>query len=160
MENWLPSDRLSKNNRTIIFSIHQPRFAIYKLFEHLVLLAKGNIVYQGPCSEALDYFADLGEWVCSARVVNVTTRYIRQTTRVVRPRCARNATSFAPWQAIFAKHTTTQLISSLTSSMRILKLLVQTSALKVRSCVNFCTHVHIMFAFVQGRLSVNFTVAL
>ena len=54
-------DRISKNNRTIIFSIHQPRFAIYKLFEHLVLLAKGNIVYQGPCSEALDYFADLGE---------------------------------------------------------------------------------------------------
>ena len=74
----LTSDRISKNNRTIIFSIHQPRFAIYKLFEHLVLLAKGNIVYQGPCSEALDYFADLGEF-CAFVVIRMSGAFVATT---------------------------------------------------------------------------------
>ena len=58
--------RIAKNGRTIIFSIHQPRYTIYKLFEHLVLLAKGNIVYQGPSADALDYFQDLGQYIYNA----------------------------------------------------------------------------------------------
>ena len=51
---------MSRNNRTIIFSIHQPRYSIYKLFDNLLLLAKGNIVYQGACSDALGYLQNLG----------------------------------------------------------------------------------------------------
>ena len=59
-ENLWKCFRISKRNRTIIFSIHQPRYAIYKLFDNLLLLAKGNIVYQGPSADALGYFQDLG----------------------------------------------------------------------------------------------------
>ena len=40
---------LAKNyNRTVIFTIHQPRSNIVALFDHLVLLAKGRTVYSGP----------------------------------------------------------------------------------------------------------------
>jgi len=52
--------RLSQRNRTIIVSIHQPRFAIFRLFDRLTLLAAGNIIYQGKSSEALDFFQTLG----------------------------------------------------------------------------------------------------
>jgi len=51
---------LSKRNRTIIFSIHQPRYTIFKLFDRLTLLAAGRTAYHGPASEALDHFASIG----------------------------------------------------------------------------------------------------
>jgi ABC-type multidrug transport system ATPase subunit len=47
--------------RTIIMTIHQPRSNIYALFDSLVLLSKGKLVYSGPAQEdALEHFADLG----------------------------------------------------------------------------------------------------
>ncbi|XP_072051508.1 broad substrate specificity ATP-binding cassette transporter ABCG2-like [Amphiura filiformis] len=52
--------RLSERGRTIIFSIHQPRFAIYRLFDTLMLLSKGEAVYHGPADETLDYFDSIG----------------------------------------------------------------------------------------------------
>ncbi|OBS66129.1 hypothetical protein A6R68_05332 [Neotoma lepida] len=52
--------RMSKNGRTIIFSIHQPRYSIFKLFDSLTLLASGKLMYHGPAQEALDYFASAG----------------------------------------------------------------------------------------------------
>lgn len=55
--------KLSKRGRTIIFSIHQPRYSIFKTFEHLHLLSLGLTVYHGPASEALSYFGDCG-FVC------------------------------------------------------------------------------------------------
>jgi ABC-2 type transporter len=51
---------LSRNGRTIIFSIHQPRYSIFKLFDRLTLLAAGRTVYHGPASEALSFFKSLG----------------------------------------------------------------------------------------------------
>ncbi|GFO21177.1 ATP-binding cassette sub-family g member 2 [Plakobranchus ocellatus] len=48
--------RLSRKGRTIIFSIHQPRFSIYRLFDNLLLLSQGVTVYHGPAREALDFF--------------------------------------------------------------------------------------------------------
>ncbi|KAF3924616.1 hypothetical protein AA313_de0202158 [Arthrobotrys entomopaga] len=47
-------------NRTIIFTIHQPRSNIVALFDRLVLLAKGRVVYSGEFLHCQDYFADLG----------------------------------------------------------------------------------------------------
>lgn len=47
-------------NRTIIFTIHQPRSNIVALFDRLVLLAKGKMVYSGEFTNCQDYFADLG----------------------------------------------------------------------------------------------------
>lgn len=52
---------LAKNyNRTVIFTIHQPRSNIVALFDHLVLLAKGRTVYSGPYSSCQNYFDRIG----------------------------------------------------------------------------------------------------
>ncbi|KAH9519810.1 ATP-binding cassette sub- G member 2 [Bulinus truncatus] len=52
--------KLAENGRNIIFSIHQPRYSIYRLFDSLMLLSHGNVAYHGKASEALDYFASIG----------------------------------------------------------------------------------------------------
>lgn len=52
--------RMAGQGRTIIMSIHQPRYSIYRLFDSLTLLANGKQVYHGPAQDALDYFANIG----------------------------------------------------------------------------------------------------
>ncbi|XP_075840072.1 broad substrate specificity ATP-binding cassette transporter ABCG2 [Microtus pennsylvanicus] len=52
--------RMSKHGRTIIFSIHQPRYSIFKLFDSLTLLASGKLMFHGPAQVALEYFASAG----------------------------------------------------------------------------------------------------
>lgn len=48
-------------HRSVIFTIHQPRSNIYALFDRLVLLAKGRVIYSGPAQQsAIDHFASLG----------------------------------------------------------------------------------------------------
>ncbi|KAF3933477.1 hypothetical protein ABW19_dt0204080 [Dactylella cylindrospora] len=47
-------------NRTIIFTIHQPRSNIVALFDRLVLLAKGKMVYSGDYGKCQEYFSELG----------------------------------------------------------------------------------------------------
>ncbi|GAB7338285.1 hypothetical protein MBLNU457_4603t2 [Dothideomycetes sp. NU457] len=47
-------------NRTVIFTIHQPRSNIVALFDQLVLLAKGRTVYSGPFSSCQNYFDSIG----------------------------------------------------------------------------------------------------
>lgn len=53
--------KLARNyNRTVIFTIHQPRSNIVALFDKLVLLAKGRLVYTGKQAEAAQFFSELG----------------------------------------------------------------------------------------------------
>uniref|UniRef100_A0A250XZX9 ATP-binding cassette sub-family G member 2-like protein n=2 Tax=Castor canadensis TaxID=51338 RepID=A0A250XZX9_CASCN len=52
--------RKAKQGRTIIFSIHQPRYSIFKLFDSLTLLASGKLMFHGPAQEALGYFSLAG----------------------------------------------------------------------------------------------------
>ncbi|NXE94731.1 ABCG2 protein, partial [Menura novaehollandiae] len=52
--------KLSRRGRTIIFSIHQPRYSIFKLFDSLTLLALGRVLYHGPAKHALEYFSSIG----------------------------------------------------------------------------------------------------
>uniref|UniRef100_H3AMB7 ATP-binding cassette, sub-family G (WHITE), member 2b n=1 Tax=Latimeria chalumnae TaxID=7897 RepID=H3AMB7_LATCH len=52
--------KLSRNGRTVIFSIHQPRYSIFRLFDYLTLMSKGEIVYAGAAGEALEYFNSIG----------------------------------------------------------------------------------------------------
>ncbi|XP_058496476.1 broad substrate specificity ATP-binding cassette transporter ABCG2d [Solea solea] len=52
--------RMASHGRTIIMSIHQPRYSIYRLFDTLTLLVSGRMVYHGPALNALDYFANIG----------------------------------------------------------------------------------------------------
>ncbi|KAL4793222.1 hypothetical protein BDV19DRAFT_367209 [Aspergillus venezuelensis] len=47
-------------NRTVIFTIHQPRSNIVALFDRLILLANGRTVYSGPFSTCQQYFDDAG----------------------------------------------------------------------------------------------------
>lgn len=52
---------LAKNyKRTVIFTIHQPRSNIVTLFDHLVLLAKGRIIYSGSQEQTQNYFGTIG----------------------------------------------------------------------------------------------------
>lgn len=52
--------KLAKGGRTIICTIHQPSAAIYKMFDHVYLLADGRCMYEGAAKNTIDYFADLG----------------------------------------------------------------------------------------------------
>ena len=47
-------------NRTIMFTIHQPRSNIVALFDQLILLAKGRVVYSGAFASCQHYFDQLG----------------------------------------------------------------------------------------------------
>jgi len=53
--------RLSRRGRTVIFSVHQPRFTIFKLFDRLSLLVDGHCVFHGLASQALPFFESLGK---------------------------------------------------------------------------------------------------
>ncbi|EMP29345.1 ATP-binding cassette sub-family G member 2 [Chelonia mydas] len=52
--------RMSKQGKTIIFSIHQPRYSIFRLFDNLTLLAAGRMLYHGPAQNAIEYFKSIG----------------------------------------------------------------------------------------------------
>ncbi|KAJ3132214.1 ATP-binding cassette sub- G member 1, partial [Physocladia obscura] len=49
-----------KDGRTIVATIHQPSSECFHLFDDLLLLAEGSVMYQGPAHEAITYFARLG----------------------------------------------------------------------------------------------------
>lgn len=48
-------------NRTVVFTIHQPRSNIVAMFDHLVLLAHGKTVYSGEFSKCHDYLERIGQ---------------------------------------------------------------------------------------------------
>ncbi|XP_013005541.1 broad substrate specificity ATP-binding cassette transporter ABCG2-like isoform X3 [Cavia porcellus] len=52
--------RMAMQGRTIIFSIHQPQYSIFKLFDSLTLLTSGKLVFHGPAHQAVDYFTSAG----------------------------------------------------------------------------------------------------
>lgn len=52
---------LAKNyKRTVVFTIHQPRSNIVTLFDQLVLIASGRVIYSGPQEESQTYFKQIG----------------------------------------------------------------------------------------------------
>lgn len=48
--------RLASYGRTVIVSIHAPRSEIWSLFDNVVLLARGSVMYSGSVSGSLSYF--------------------------------------------------------------------------------------------------------
>ncbi|ODV63903.1 putative ATP-dependent permease ADP1 [Ascoidea rubescens DSM 1968] len=53
--------RLSRDyQRTIVFTIHQPRSNVVALFDKLLLLSEGNVVYSGDMIKCNDVFANMG----------------------------------------------------------------------------------------------------
>ncbi|KAL6069457.1 ATP-binding cassette sub- G member 2 [Balamuthia mandrillaris] len=52
--------KLAMARRTIITTIHQPSSDILALFDRLILMTHGNIIYNGPPSKIVPYFASIG----------------------------------------------------------------------------------------------------
>ncbi|PNY15670.1 pleiotropic drug resistance protein 1-like [Trifolium pratense] len=53
-------------NGTAVISLLQPAPETYDLFDDIILLSEGHIVYQGPCEHVLEFFASLG-FTCPKR---------------------------------------------------------------------------------------------
>lgn len=53
-------DLARKENRTVVSTIHQPNTDIFDMFDRLVLLAKGKIIYFNEAKHSVDYFSNLG----------------------------------------------------------------------------------------------------
>ncbi|KAK0054822.1 ATP-binding cassette sub-family G member 8 [Biomphalaria pfeifferi] len=70
--------RLASKHRTIIMSIHQPRFDIFNTVDTMMLLSKGSIVFNGPAKEMVNYFTSLG-YPCPEHM-NPCDYYIDLTT--------------------------------------------------------------------------------
>ena len=47
-------------NRTVVFTIHQPRSNIVSLFDQLIVLAQGKLIYSGEADKVTDYLAEIG----------------------------------------------------------------------------------------------------
>lgn len=52
--------KLTSKKRTVIMSIHQPRFDIFNIVDVLIILSEGRTVYYGPAKEMTSYFTTLG----------------------------------------------------------------------------------------------------
>ena len=51
---------LAKSGRTVIQTIHQPNSDIFDLFDKLMLLAQGKIIYFNDKEKSIKYFTDIG----------------------------------------------------------------------------------------------------
>jgi ABC-type multidrug transport system ATPase subunit len=49
-----------EEGRTVITVIHQPSWRIFTLFDALVLLKDGRVVYDGPALDVQAYFSKIG----------------------------------------------------------------------------------------------------
>ena len=55
---------LAREGKTVLLTIHQPNSEIFALFDSLMLLVEGRIIYQGAAAKAERYFADSFGLVC------------------------------------------------------------------------------------------------
>jgi hypothetical protein len=51
---------LADSGRTVVTTIHQPSSKMYQIFDRLILLAEGHVLYYGAAKDAMEYFARLG----------------------------------------------------------------------------------------------------
>ena len=56
---------LADRGCTVAMSIHQPRYSIFKLLDHVILLSDGLIIYQGSPHGVIEHFAKVG-FICEA----------------------------------------------------------------------------------------------
>lgn len=50
---------LANQGRTIVQTIHQPNSDIFEMFDRLMLMAKGKIIYFNQADKAVDYFSQI-----------------------------------------------------------------------------------------------------
>jgi ATP-binding cassette subfamily G (WHITE) protein 2 len=51
---------LAGGGRAVVVTLHQPRDAVWRLFDKLYLLSEGRLLYSGPPSGAVSWFSSLG----------------------------------------------------------------------------------------------------
>jgi ABC-type multidrug transport system ATPase subunit len=51
------SELARTRNKTIVMTIHQPNSEIFALFDKLILMVEGRLIYQGPAESATAYFS-------------------------------------------------------------------------------------------------------
>lgn len=66
-------------NLIIIYTIHQPSVDCFKLFDNLLILNRGKIVYFGSAANSMNYYASLESPVPSTK--NPTNHYIEMAMR-------------------------------------------------------------------------------
>lgn len=69
----------SRNLNTVLMTIHQPQLDILELFDRIILMARGRIVFFGSLPEAAAHFASLG-LVCPERAINPADFYMSLLT--------------------------------------------------------------------------------
>ncbi|KAL4425753.1 hypothetical protein ABPG75_009769 [Micractinium tetrahymenae] len=52
--------QLAKSGRSVLATIHQPRSSVFQLFDLLMVLSEGQMLYYGPAAEAVAWFASCG----------------------------------------------------------------------------------------------------
>mmetsp|Transcript_28344 Transcript_28344/g.65732 ORF Transcript_28344/g.65732 Transcript_28344/m.65732 type:complete len:620 (-) Transcript_28344:852-2711(-) len=52
--------KVANAGASVLFTIHQPASEIFNSFDHLILMNKGRVMYQGAVSAVPDYFAEHG----------------------------------------------------------------------------------------------------
>ncbi|KAI8844375.1 ABC-2 type transporter-domain-containing protein [Chytriomyces cf. hyalinus JEL632] len=57
---------LASDGVTVVMTTDAPKSDEFKLFDHLILLAEGQVMYQGPAEHSTTYFASLG-YSCPSR---------------------------------------------------------------------------------------------
>ncbi|KAI8866913.1 hypothetical protein GQ42DRAFT_165178 [Ramicandelaber brevisporus] len=58
-------DIAHNKKKCVMMTIHQPSAKLFSMFDRVILMADGRIVYAGPVPQAADFFADNG-YVCPA----------------------------------------------------------------------------------------------
>ncbi|CUI11978.1 ABC transporter, putative, partial [Bodo saltans] len=56
----LLQDLARDDKRTVLCTIHSPSSELFALFDDLLLLGKGHVIYHGPTADAVKYFASIG----------------------------------------------------------------------------------------------------
>ena len=51
---------ITEHGKMVVAVIHQPRSSIFSMFDQLLLLSGGKLMYFGPAKQALFYFSSLG----------------------------------------------------------------------------------------------------
>lgn len=50
----------AQDGRTVVATLHQPSYNMFRNFQRLILLFEGNIAYQGPAKKSRHYFSEIG----------------------------------------------------------------------------------------------------
>jgi ATP-binding cassette subfamily G (WHITE) protein 8 (sterolin 2) len=53
-------DLAHKTHRTVVMSIHQPRYDVFALIDDVILLSRGRQIWSGPSRRMLDHFETTG----------------------------------------------------------------------------------------------------